>query len=153
LEPEQRAALMANATAHIRGAKRTHQDLCNRAVGKQRTAKLSGDESVIFDALVSNGLHPVPLLAVDKYNIDFGFADARLAVEYHGGNWHNTPAKRAQVEAKRSFLTANGWRVLEVPRLDKPQANNAGNRRMQVGEIVAMVQAHLSPHQRGIETD
>lgn len=136
LPPEQRAALMHNATAVIRGSKRGHDDLCKRARTKQDRATLSDDEREILDALHAADLTPVPHYAFDKYNIDFAFPAAMVAIEYQGGNWHNTPLKREQDERKAVFLRDAGWTLLTFPRLDKPQANSAGNRRIAVDEIV-----------------
>lgn len=134
---------MAGARAAIIGHKRSHADLCNRAKGKQRAAKLSGDELAIMEAFNSAGLHPVPLFAVDKYNIDFAFPDAMLAVEYNGGNWHNSPAKRASDEVKAEYLHKAGWRLIVFPRIDKPRTNNSGNRTVTIPEIVRQVKAAL----------
>lgn len=136
LAPDERAAMMAKATARIRGAKRSPEDLQKRARTKQERAQLSGDEAEIMAALNAAGLHPVPLYAFDKYNIDFAFPDRMVAVEYQGGNWHNTPQKREQDARKAAFLESEGWRLLVFPRLDKPQPNNAGNRRIAIDEIV-----------------
>lgn len=149
LDPSDRAALMANATAVIRGARRSHADLCKRARTKQERLILSQDEQEILAAMRAVGLSPIPHLAFDKYNIDFAFPERRVAVEYHGGNWHNTPAKHHQDAAKAAFLRAEGWHLLVFPRLDKPQANNAGNRRVAIEEIVRLtLQAmHATPPQ------
>lgn len=112
LEPHQRAALMTKATDAIRGSKRTHYDLCKRARTKQDRAKLSKDETAILAALHAANLRPIPEYAIDKFNVDFAFPDERLAVEYNGGNWHNTPKKRSEDDAKALYLRANGWNVL-----------------------------------------
>lgn len=148
LSPDERAALMAEATSRIRGSKRSHDDLCKRARTKQDRAVLSGDEAAIMDGFIAAGLAPVPLFAVDKFNIDFAFPEQRIAVEYHGGNWHNTPEKREQDDRKRRYLESIGWTVRTFPRIDKPQANDAGNQRITVAELVrevAVLLHHRSP--------
>jgi very-short-patch-repair endonuclease len=127
LPAEERAALMANATAVIRGSKRSHEDLCKRARTKQERGVLSDDEAEIMRALISRGLYPAPLYAVDKFNVDIAFPSIRLALEYNGGNWHNTDEKREQVARKRAYLEAHGWTVQELPRLRKPRQNDSGN--------------------------
>jgi len=139
LPTDERAKLMASATAKIRGSKRSLHDLSKRARTKQDIAKLSGDEAEIMAALNNAGLYPVPLFALGKYNIDFAFPDQMVAVEYNGGNWHNTPIKRAADEIKSEFLRAEGWKLLTFARLDKPQVNNAGNRRIAISDIVLLV--------------
>lgn len=134
----ERAALMASATAQIRGAKRTHEDLCKRARTKQERATLSDDEREILAALHTAGMNPIPHFAFDKYNLDFAFPDQRVAIEYHGGNWHNTPLKQEQDASKAAFLRDAGWHLIVLPRLDKPQPNNAGNRRIAISEVVTL---------------
>jgi very-short-patch-repair endonuclease len=134
LPPEQRNAMISAAQAKVRGMKRSHDDLCKRARTKQERAQLSGDESEIMAAFDAAGLHPIPLYAVEKFNIDFAFPDAMLAVEYHGGNWHNSTAKRAQDERKAAFLNERGWTLLVFPRLGKQSA----------GEIAEQVRGRLN---------
>jgi hypothetical protein len=146
LTPDQRTALMAEATSRIRGSKRSHDDLCKRAQTKQARAVLSGDEAVIMAGFIAIDLNPVPLFAVDKFNVDFAFPDALVAIEYHGGNWHNTTRKRAQDERKRQFLESIGWTVRAFPRIDKPQANDAGNERIAVSDLVREVAALVHHH-------
>ena len=141
LPAEERAALMASATAKIRGSKRSHEDLCKRAATKQARAVLSGDEAEIMAALNARGLVPVPVYAVDKYNIDFAFPDAMVAVEYNGGNWHNTPKKVAEDEVKAAFLNANGWTLLVFPRLAKRRRVDSGHARILLADLVAQVEA------------
>jgi very-short-patch-repair endonuclease len=131
-----RLAMTAASRSIIRGRPRSHDELCRRAQTKQERAVLSGDEAEIMAAFAAAGLHPIPLYAVDKYNIDFAFPEQELAIEYHGGNWHNTPTHQAGDERKAAFLRNQGWRLLVFPRLDKPQPNNAGNRRIAIDEIV-----------------
>jgi very-short-patch-repair endonuclease len=111
---EQRLAMTAASRALITGRKRTDTDLCKRAKGKQEKAKLSRFEKELFDALTAKGLFPIPQMAVDKFNIDLAFPEQLLAIEVHGGCWHNTPQKRAHDEAKRAFLEPLGWRIMVV---------------------------------------
>lgn len=139
LPPDQRAALMVEATNRIRGTARSHADLCKRARTKQERAALSGDEAEIMAALVAAGFAPVPLLAIDKFNVDFGFPDRRIAVEYHGGNWHASPKKRAQDERKAAFLREAGWTLLVFPRLDRPRRNDSGNNRINLADMVRRI--------------
>lgn len=148
LPATERAALMANATARIRGATRSHEDLCKRARTKQDRATLSDDEREILAAMSAADLDPIPHYALDKYNIDFAFPAERVAVEYQGGNWHNTPLKREQDERKASFLKSQGWHLIVLPRLDKPQPNNAGNRRIAIDDVVRLTVAAIN-HQAG----
>ncbi len=137
-------ALMAGCRAATRGAKQSDDHRRKIAKTRQERIPLSGDESKIMAAYETAGLHPVPLYALDRYNIDFAFPEQKLAVEYDGGNWHNTPKKRASDERKEAFLRDHGWRLLRFPRIDKPQDNNAGNERITLDEIVQLTRDALA---------
>lgn len=117
LPEEERQRRTAGAHDAVRGMKRSAADLEKRARTKQERAQLSGDEAEILAAFQVAGLHPVPLLAFGKYNIDFAFPEQRVAVEYHGGGWHGTPAKREQDANKAESLRAAGWTLLVYPSL------------------------------------
>lgn len=130
---------MARATDVIRGSKRSHEDLCKRAKGKQLSAKLSSDEAEIITEFHKVGLYPTPLLAVDKYNIDFAFEDELVAVEYNGGNWHNTPKKIAEDERKLALLRSQGWRVMSFPRIKRSRAVDSGNASILITDLVEEV--------------
>lgn len=143
LPPEQREAIMAPARAAIRGRKQSDSHRRKIARTKQEIGKLSDDERAILDAYHEAGLHPIPLYAIHRYNIDFAFPDQKLAIEYNGGNWHASPKKRESDQIKQEYLRANGWTVLTFPRLDKPQPNTAGNTRIGVAEIVRQTQDAL----------
>lgn len=154
LDYDARIAQTAASRAVITGRKRSHEDLCRRALGKQRNAVLSDDEAEIMAAFYEAGLHPIPLYAVDKYNVDFAFAEVRLAVEYHGGNWHNTRKKREHDAAKARYLAEQGWTLLVFPRLYRPISYKirGGNKSVKLAALVAKVQrtlAHLTPPTAG----
>lgn len=136
---DERTALLAKATARIRGSQRSHDDLCKRARTKQERAKLSSDEAEIYAALISAGLQPIPLYALNKFNLDFGFPSQRVAVEYHGGNWHNTAKHQARDARKAEYLTEHGWTLLTFPQLAKARVNDFGNRRVALAKLVAAV--------------
>jgi very-short-patch-repair endonuclease len=140
LTPEERESLMSGCRAATRGAKQTDAHRQKIARTRQDRVALSGDEAEIMSALNSVGLNPVPLYAIHRYNIDFAFPDVKLAIEYNGGNWHNTPKKRRADEVKTAYLESSGWTVVFFPRLDKPQANDAGNERIAVDRLVNEVQ-------------
>ena len=73
--------------------------------------------------------------------VDFAFPDAKIAVEYNGGNWHNTPQKRACDEIKTAFLRQQGWTILIFPRLAKVRQTNSGNERVPLKDLVQQVSA------------
>jgi len=97
-----------------------------------------------MSAFHAAGLYPISLFAVDKFNVDFAFPAEKVAVEYHGGNWHNTKTKQAQDSRKADYLRGQGWALLVFPRLDKPQANDAGNRRVTADDLVSQTLTALT---------
>lgn len=136
LSTDEREALMTGCREATRKMVQTDEHRHKIARTKQERAVLSGDEAAIMAGFNAAGLFPVPLFAIHRYNIDFAFPDARLAIEYNGGNWHNTPKKRREDAIKQAWLEANGWTVVFFPRIDKPQENNAGNERITVDDLV-----------------
>lgn len=75
--------------------------------------RLSQGEWRLYDAMTEAGLNPVPEMAFDKFNIDFAFIEAKLAVELDP-RWHSSPEKKALDVAKDAMLTASGWTVLRL---------------------------------------
>lgn len=148
LNADDREALMAKAREATRGMKHTDEHRNKIARTRQDTVALSGDEAEIMSAFVSAGLHPIPLYAIHRYNIDFAFPEHQLAVEYNGGNWHNTPKKRAADEVKADYLATHGWRLMVFDRIEKPRTNNSGNRRIAINEIVERVATELGLSER-----
>lgn len=144
LPQDAKEALMAGCRAATRGAKQSDEHRRKIARSRQDNCKLSEDEQAILTAYQQSGLRPVPLYAVDRYNIDFAFPDQRLAVEYDGGNWHNTPKKRAIDERKAALLESLGWTIIRLPRIDKPQNNDAGNERITLDEIIQLTREALA---------
>lgn len=108
---EDRLRLTAVSRRLINRGNKPHNWLCLKAKGVQEHPSISKYERMILDALETEGFHPIPQYAVDKYNIDLAFPLQKLAIEIDGGCWHNTPKKRASDMAKEAFLRAEGWRV------------------------------------------
>lgn len=146
----ERAALMTEATARIRGAKRSEEELIRRAERTFERRNLSLDEEAIWYALGHAGIPALPQFPWNKYNIDFAYPSHMLAIEYNGGNWHNTPLKRKQDAAKRAFLESTGWTVLVIPRLCKPHNNNAGNECVPIDELVNRVRSAIATLPRAL---
>jgi very-short-patch-repair endonuclease len=140
LTPEERELQMAACREAVRGMAQSDEHRFKIARTKQDRAVLSGDESTILAALNAVGLHPVPLYAIHRYNIDFGFPEIKLAVEYNGGNWHHTPKKQREDAAKRAWLEADGWTVVYFPRLKQEPIDPNGSARIALADLVAEVQ-------------
>jgi len=74
------------------------------------TIWMSPIEHTLYEAMVADGLAPVPQLCVEGYYVDFAFPDVRLAVEADGAAYH--AGERRQRDAKRDWvLRRAGWTV------------------------------------------
>ena len=123
---EEQLRITAKSRAAITGKKRSHADLCKRAIGKQRNAKLSKYEKLLYDRLIDLGYFPIPSFAVDKYNIDLAFPEKRIAIEVNGGNWHSTERRKIkQDNSKKSFMDAERWLLIPVSTRRKDWVNVA----------------------------
>lgn len=120
-----RLKLTAASRAVLNWEEPSHAHLCQRAQGRERKKRLSTYEAMLLPALQARGLNPIAQFAIDKFNIDFAFPEQLLAVELHGGCWHNTPKKKAFDEAKRLFIEPLGWRILVIRARRKDWVNEA----------------------------
>lgn len=83
MSPEQRDELTKSAHDAVRGIKRTKDDLCKRAIGKERSGKFgSVAEKELFYLLKERGVVPIPQKALWIYNIDLSIGN--IAVEMTG---------------------------------------------------------------------
>lgn len=113
LSYEEKLAITAASRAIITGKKRSHEDLCKRAIGKQRNAKPSKYEAALLAALRERGISPVLHFAFDKFNIDLALPSDRLAIEVDGGNWHRTQRRKMEADQrKQSLLEQEGWAIV-----------------------------------------
>lgn len=46
-------------------------------------------EQILFDAMRSRGLQPIPQYGIDRYRADFAFTHPRVVVECDGKPWHD----------------------------------------------------------------
>ena len=112
--PEAGAILTKQAHRAAKGYRRSDDALINRALSVQEKAKLSKLEKFILEYFNNNGLFPIPLYAIYKFNIDLAFPEHKLAVEIHGGNFHTTPKKIKQDMAKEEYLKSIGWNIVVI---------------------------------------
>lgn len=99
-----------------RGSTASPEELRNNAKARENNFKLMSKwERVFFNALPPSLQHvTVYNYAIDKFNVDFAIPALKLAIEIHGGNWHDSPRKREQDLAKRAHLQEQGWLLKEI---------------------------------------
>lgn len=67
-------------------------------------------EKKLYDAMVKDGLMPIPQFHISGYFVDFAFPDVRLAVEADGVEFHS--GERRERDRKRDWiLRQEGWTV------------------------------------------
>jgi len=71
---------------------------------------MSPIEQKLYEAMVNEGLAPVPQHCIEGYYADFAFPDVRLAVEADGAAYHE--GDRRQRDQKRDWIIRRaGWTV------------------------------------------
>lgn len=99
-----------------RGSTASQEELRNNAKARENNFNLMSKwEREFFNALPPS-LQNVTVYnyAIDKFNVDFALPALQLAIEIHGGNWHNSPRKREQDHAKQAYLREQGWIIKEI---------------------------------------
>ncbi|WP_300645004.1 hypothetical protein [Nocardioides sp.] len=65
---------------------------------------------------------PIPQFVVvldgQTYRLDLAYPHLRIAVEYDGEDWHDSPEQRAADEVRRAALRRAGWEVIVVRKSD-----------------------------------
>jgi hypothetical protein len=114
--PEQRAQWAKAAHDAVRGKKKSFEELCAQALGRQKkathAAPRSAYEQQLRDMLLSRGIITVPEMAVGPYNVDL--AALPVAVELHGGGWHRYGAHIRRKKDRFDYILDAGWHIVAV---------------------------------------
>jgi len=111
--PEEIARFTAPMHIAARGKKRTFEQLCNGAIGKEQTqAHATESERLFASWLAERGLTPVLQKAVGPYNIDV--AVQPIAVEIYGGGWHGQGDHAARSRKRFEYILNNGWAAVVI---------------------------------------
>ena len=103
----------------VKGMKRTYDDLCRRAIGKeQKPPKMSRWEAMFSEWLSSNNISFTYSKACGKYNIDFAIGNS-VAVELYGGAFHAEGRAAARLNERIKYLFDSGWNVYTIWCLSK----------------------------------
>jgi predicted DNA-binding protein YlxM (UPF0122 family) len=110
--PEYRQKLSQKAHDAVRGMKRSHEELCKRAIVKQLNLQVAGrGERHIIEELKNRGIESVHQFAIDKFNIDV--AIPYVAVELCISSSINPFCLRHNAE-KIEYLCKAGWVVIFI---------------------------------------
>lgn len=103
----------------IKGKKRSYDDLCRRAIGKERKPpKMSRWEVIFNDWLTANNIPFTYSKACGKYNIDFAIGNS-VAMELYGGAFHAEGRAAARLNERIKYLFDSGWNVYTIWCLSK----------------------------------
>ena len=114
------------ANAHKAGKGRTQplSERINRARTVEKSQKLSDLESVFYSVFIAEAIPLKPLLRVQRFNVDFGCRQFKLAVEVDGGNWHQSARKQLQDRTKTRYLEQRGWTIVRFRASDITTCTN-----------------------------
>lgn len=103
----------------IKGKKRSYEDLCRRALGKERTPPaMSRWEKNFSDWLALKKIPFTYSKACGKYNIDFAIGNS-VAVELYGGAFHSEGRAVARLNERMKYLLDSGWNIYIIWCLSK----------------------------------
>lgn len=110
---EENARNVEAAHDAVRGKRRPHEKLCNRArtVERNFSGFSSTYERAIADEFSKRGIKFIPQKAVDKYNVDFAVFD-NIAFEVYGGGWHSTGRAKARFSERSKKLFDCGYTIV-----------------------------------------
>lgn len=112
---KERARLASAAHDAVRGMRRTDEDLCKRAKGKEiNLSHSTRSEAIVLDLLHLCGLNCTPQKAVGKYNIDIAVNEPPIAVEIFGGSWHASGKHATRYVQRTKYLLDRGWHCVFI---------------------------------------
>lgn len=108
-----RASLVSAAHAAVRGRPKSFDDLCRKAIGRERAGShISPNDRALADMLTQRGLTVTLGKAVGPYNVDI--AAGAVAVEVFGGAWHGGGRAAARWPQRIRYLLDTGWSVVVI---------------------------------------
>lgn len=119
---EQREKQVKAAHEATRGKSLTHERQIKSAKGRQNKPKTYPLERRFYDAFTRVGLKGVPQLALDIFNIDYGFPAEKIAVEIDGRSHRHHPKTKKQDARKENYLKEQGWILLRFNEEDLPSS-------------------------------
>ena len=103
----------------VKGKKRSYEDLCLRALGKERNPPtMSRWEKFFSDWLLLQKIPFIYSKACGKYNIDFAIGNS-VAVELYGGAFHSEGKAVARLNERMKYLLDSGWNIYIIWCLSK----------------------------------
>jgi len=107
-EERRRRAQAANTA--VRGMRRTMEDLCKRARGKElMQSHVTRIEIVCAQMLVDAGFLCINQKAIGPYNVDIAITKPPIAVEIFGGHWHCSGRHADRFRKRFDYIINAGW--------------------------------------------
>ena len=111
--PEENARNIRAFHDTIRGKPKTHEELCKRAIGVEKSFTVfhSFYEAEIAKILQQREIFFIPQKAVDKYNVDFAIFD-NIALEICGGGYHSFNSHKFRFNERSKKLFDCGYTIV-----------------------------------------
>jgi very-short-patch-repair endonuclease len=107
---EERSRYARAAHDAVRGIRRTMEDLCKRAKGKElRQSHVTRIELICVRMLEDFGFSCITQKAIGPYNVDIAITKPPIAVEIFGGHWHSTGRHAARFRKRFDYIINAGW--------------------------------------------
>ncbi len=114
---EERNEIVRKANIAMRGSKVKHETKIKIAKAREnKLNQMSKHEKVFYDTIPQSIKEQLIFnYALDKFNIDFAAPRLKLAIEIHGGNWHNGHKRKIkQDKEKHKHLSKNNWNLIVI---------------------------------------
>jgi len=94
----------------VRGMRRTMEDLCKRAKGKEiKQSHATRIERICAQMLWKEGFACVLQKAIGPYNVDIAITEPPITVDIFGGNWHASGRHAARFRKRFDYILDQNW--------------------------------------------
>ena len=129
----------------VRSGKHPFNDEIVRQKGQLVQARSSKLEEQFLGLLEERCVSVERQHPVGSFFVDFAVPELKIAIEIHGGNWHQIIQKRSQDENKRRCLEREGWTILVTP--PRPDRWRGGELEILADEVSRLAANHREEYQ------
>jgi len=112
---EERRRWTLAAHAAVRGKRQAKEHRLKIAATRERDGiGIARLEVILADLLRERGWTVIPQKAICQYNVDMAFAEAPVAVEVFGGQWHTVRRHAARYRRRTKDILDAGWHLCVI---------------------------------------